>query len=85
MYSLHNSIQSCLGNDINPRGSILTCVSAVCLLAGVFVNAFVFAELSNILSEVGKSQNAFQNHMATVLDAIIKLDLPLEMKHNIVN
>ena len=85
LFSLHNAIQVCLGVDCLPRDSLQTIVSACGLFLGAVINAQIFSELAMIFSDINRATKTFQMKLTRMNDAMINLELPFELKYEVLN
>ena len=60
-------------------------MSAVGLFLGAIINAQIFSELAMIFSDITKVTKVFQIKLTRMNEAMINLELPFELKYEVLN
>lgn len=68
-----------------PRDFWETMISAIGLFFGVLINGHIFSELAMIFSDMNKVKKEFQFKLTRMNEAMINLDLPFELKYEVLN
>lgn len=76
-------MQSLLGNDLQPRGTVQVVAAAIGNFLGAIINANIFGELAVILASMGQVEKIFQSKLAMINTAMINLKLPQKIQQNI--
>lgn len=74
-----------LGVGSLPSNTVETIVSAAGLFFGVIINAQIFSELAMIFSDMNRPKKQFQFKLTRMSEAMINLDLPFEIKYEVMD